>query len=63
MKVFSIRYSCDQYEYFVTLLSNLKRYKESKHEGIRYSCDKCRYFATLVSNLKQDKEAKHEGIR
>ena len=63
LKQFDEKYLCDQCEYAATKASQLKRHKESKHEGIRYPCDQCEYAATRVSSLKQHKESKHEGFR
>ena len=57
------QYQCDECEYAATKVSNLKRHKESKHEGIRYTCDQCEYVTTGSSHLKQHIKSKHEGIR
>ena len=39
---------CDQCDYAALTLGDLKRHKESKHEGIRYPCDQCDYVTNNV---------------
>ena len=54
-KQFDKKYLCNQCDYAATAAKNLKRHKESLHEGIRYSCDQCDYAATTTSHLKNIK--------
>ena len=56
-------YPCDQCEYIaIGNKQNLKRHKESIHEGIRYSCDLCGSAFTKPSALTRHRKLKHEGI-
>ena len=59
----NLEYPCIECNYVATNASNLKRHKESKHEGIRYPCPECNYVAQTAWKLKIHKESKHEGIR
>ena len=42
---------------------NLRKHKNTKHDGERYPCDQCDYAATISSHLKDHKESEHEEIR
>ena len=57
-----MRYPCDRCEYAATRAADLKKHKESKHEGIRYTCDQCDYAASNAGNLKRLKFASIEDI-
>ena len=46
-------------EYAATKPSNLKRPRESMHEGIKYPCDLCGHLVTTTSNSKLHKKVKH----
>ena len=39
-------FPCDKCEYTAIKNGNLKRHKESSHDGVRYPCDLCEYAAT-----------------
>ena len=62
MRVYAIRYPCSECEYAATRAGDLKRHKQSKHQGIRYPCRECEYVATRKEALKIHKENKHYGI-
>ena len=50
-------YPCYHCEYAATLLSTLKKHKDSSHEEIKYPCDQCEYAATLLLTFKMHKES------
>ena len=57
------RYACDQCPYLTSNSTNLKRHRESAHQGVRYPCEQCEYNATRLSSLKRHIKNKHEGVR
>ena len=57
-----IRFPCDECHYNATLLSDLRKHKEYKHEGIKNPCDHCDYAATQLSSLRTHTEFIHDGI-
>ena len=57
------RYKCEICEHTATRKIDLKKHKESIHDGVRYSCNCCSYMATEVGSLKTHKKSVHEGLR
>ena len=54
---------CNHCEYATPRSSDLRKYREAKHEGIRYLCDLCVFDSPTSGYLRAHKESKHEGIR
>ena len=42
-----------QCDYKANFAGNLKKHRESIHEGVRYPCDQCDYRATTKGNLEK----------
>jgi len=57
------RFACDECDASYPRRSDLKRHKETKHEGVRYECDRCDYKATQIVHLKTHQESTHERVR
>ena len=43
--------------------TNLKRHKQSVHEGVKYPCNKCEYQATTKGALQRHQKSEHEGVK
>ena len=54
--------SCDHYEYKTRVKNNLKKHRDSKHEGVKYSCNQYKYHTKQRLCLKKHKEPKHGGV-
>ena len=53
------QFPCEKCNYIATSKSNLKRHKQSFHEGFKYSCDNCDYTATMKVHLIQHMRTIH----
>ena len=56
-----MKYDCNQCDYKATTQGNLRKHKQSKHEGVKYYCNQCDYKATQQRRLRSHKQSKHEG--
>ena len=59
----SVKYACNQCNYYAKKKGDLKIHIKSKHEGVNYSCDQCSHKNVTKGGLKRHVQSKHEGIR
>ena len=60
VKVFTIKYPCQQCEYQATQKVNLVQHRRSVHDRIKYPCE---YQATSKGHLDKHRRAVHVGIK
>jgi hypothetical protein len=52
---------CDQCNYQTGRKGDLRKHRQSKHEGVAYACGKCEYQPKDRSSLRKHQKAVHEG--
>ena len=57
-----LNYLCDLCEYKTRDKSNLKKQRDSKHEGFKCCSNHCKYHAKQWISIKKHKESKHGGV-
>ena len=55
------KFPCDRCNFSATRSNDLKRHKESIHEGVRYKCDQCSFSASRPSLLRKHLSKNHPG--
>ena len=60
-KVVLEKHACDKCDYRASQHHNLKKHKESIHEGLKYQCTRCDYKATLRASLVRHTRSIHDG--
>ena len=53
------KFPCDRCIFSATRSNDLKRHKESVHEGVRYKCDQCSFSASRPSLLRKHLSKSH----